>query len=250
MQMTSTVQIKPVQIGTKGIYIGLAVIGCWVGMLAFLFNYTIEWTNPLVYLFVLVQMHLFTGVFITTHDSIHGLVAPNHPRANRWIGRVSALIFAYNNYDKLSKKHHLHHKHPASAEDPDYHSGNPNLLAWWFSFLLEYVSVWQVLAMAGTYTILKIWFPMENLITFWIVPAWLSTVQLFIFGTYLPHRGEHHAPPHNARSQGLNHTLAFLSCYFFGYHYEHHAYPYLPWWKLAEAREKTAAQAVRPVSYS
>ncbi len=119
MYMTSTVKMKPVQIGTKGIFIGLAILGSWVGMLALSLNYTIRWEDPLIYLFVLVQTHLFTGVFITTHDSIHGLVAPQHPRANRWIGRISALIFAYNNYDKLAKKHHLHHKHPASAEDPD-----------------------------------------------------------------------------------------------------------------------------------
>lgn len=242
MYMTSTLQMKPVQIGTKGIFIAVAILASWVLMLAFLFNYTVRWDDPLVYLFVLIQTHLFTGVFITVHDSIHGLVAPDHPRVNYWLGRLSALVFAYNSYDQLFKKHHLHHKHPASNEDPDYHSGNPNLLAWWFSFLLEYISIWQVLAMAATYTLLNRWFPAENLIVFWIVPAWLSTIQLFIFGTYLPHRGEHLTPPHNARSQKLNHSLAFLSCYFFGYHQEHHAYPYLPWWKLAEAREKTAVE--------
>jgi beta-carotene ketolase (CrtW type) len=31
-----------------------------------------------------------------------------------------------------------------------------------------------------------------------------------------------------------------VSCYFFGYHLEHHAYPYLPWWRLPAAREQTA----------
>ena len=243
MHKHSTVHLKPVQIGTKGIFIGLTILTSWLVLLSFLLTYTIHWNDPLVYLFVLAQTHLFTGVFITLHDSIHGLVAPNFPRVNRWIGRISAIFFAYNNYDTLYKNHHLHHKHPASAEDPDYHSGNPSLLAWWFSFLLQYISVWQVLAMASTFTVLYLWFPVENLIVFWVVPAWLSTIQLFIFGTYLPHRGDHHQPPHYARSQGPNHTLAFLSCYFFGYHYEHHAYPYLPWWKLAEAREQTVARS-------
>jgi beta-carotene ketolase (CrtW type) len=31
---------------------------------------------------------------------------------------------------------------------------------------------------------------------------------------------------------------AFISCYFFGYHYEHHDQPYLPWWKLAAAKDQ------------
>jgi beta-carotene ketolase (CrtW type) len=96
----------------------------------------------------------------------------------------------------------------------------------------------QVLLMAVTYNILKLWFPWENLVVFWMIPAVLSTFQLFYFGTYLPHRGEHINPPLNARSQSLNHVKAFLSCYFFGYHLEHHAYPYLPWWQLPKARER------------
>jgi beta-carotene ketolase (CrtW type) len=80
---------------------------------------------------------------------------------------------------------------------------------------------------------------MENLIVFWEIPAILSTLQLFYFGTYLPHRGEHHpTDKFKAKSQKLNHFLAFITCYFFGYHHEHHAYPYLPWWNLAKAKEK------------
>jgi beta-carotene ketolase (CrtW type) len=42
-----------------------------------------------------------------------------------------------------------------------------------------------------------------------------------------------------SRSQRKNHVWAFISCYFFGYHYEHHAQPYLPWWKLPQAKEKS-----------
>jgi beta-carotene ketolase (CrtW type) len=74
---------------------------------------------------------------------------------------------------------------------------------------------------------------MENLILFWELPAVLSTLQLFYFGTYLPHRGVHDKGNiHQSRSQAKNHIWAFISCYFFGYHYEHHAYPHMPWWKL------------------
>ncbi|MGA0555073.1 fatty acid desaturase [Larkinella sp. VNQ87] len=238
--MPPAIAFKPAQIGNRGLMAATLILLCWFGMLAFLLQYPINWQNPLTYVCVLIQMHLYTGVFITAHDAIHGVVTPTNKRLNHVIGFLCATLFAFNNYHRLSRKHHLHHKHAATDDDPDFHDGNPNFLAWYYSFLKEYISVVQIVLMAVTYNVLKIWFPMENLILYWMVPAVLSTFQLFYFGTYLPHRGEHHNPPHNARSQQINHVRAFLSCYFFGYHAEHHAYPYLPWWKLPEAREKSS----------
>ncbi|MEL7193577.1 MAG: fatty acid desaturase, partial [Bacteroidota bacterium] len=37
--------------------------------------------------------------------------------------------------------------------------------------------------------------------------------------------------------QKRNHMWAFLTCYFFGYHFEHHDSPNTPWWKLWELKE-------------
>ncbi len=236
--MQSIPVIKPTDIGHKGLWIALTVLGGWLVSLTFLLHYPLDFRDPLVYLFVLVQMHLYTGVFITAHDAIHGVVAPRNKRLNYWIGFISASLFAFNNYQRLSAKHHLHHRHAATSDDPDFHDGHPNFFLWFIAFAKEYVSILQILLMAVTYNILKLWFPWENLVIFWMAPAVLSTFQLFYFGTYLPHRGEHHNPPLNARSQSLNHVKAFLSCYFFGYHLEHHAYPYLPWWQLPKARER------------
>ncbi|MFN4146516.1 MAG: fatty acid desaturase [Runella sp.] len=232
--------IKPTEIGQKGLWIALTVLMLWFVSLGLLLQYQIDWLNPLTYLLILVQMHLYTGVFITAHDSIHGVVAPHHKKLNYWIGFVSASLFAFNNFKTLTTKHHLHHRHAATPDDPDYHDGYPNFFLWFLAFAKEYISILQILLMAVTYNILKIWFPWENLVIYWMLPAVLSTFQLFYFGTYLPHRGEHHNPPLNARSQSLHHLKAFLSCYFFGYHLEHHAYPYLPWWQLPAAREKMA----------
>jgi beta-carotene ketolase (CrtW type) len=97
--------------------------------------------------------------------------------------------------------------------------------------------------MAVTYNVAKIWLDADALILYWQVPAILSTLQLFYFGTYLPHRGEHLASNiHKARSQQLNHVWAFISCYFFGYHQEHHAMPWLPWYKLPAARAFSVRQ--------
>lgn len=236
--------IKPTDIGRKGLWIALVVLMLWFGFLVFLLNYSFDVRDPLVYIFVLIQMHLYTGVFITAHDSIHGVVAPYNKRLNYWVGFVSASLFAFNNFNRLSSKHYLHHRHSATPDDPDYHDGHPNFFLWFIAFAKEYISVVQIVLMAITYNVLKLWFPWENLVVFWMIPAVLSTFQLFYFGTYLPHRGEHHNPPHNARSQSLNHVKAFLSCYFFGYHLEHHAYPYLPWWQLPKARERMEKEIV------
>lgn len=236
--MQSIPVIKPTDIGSKGLWIALLVLSCWFACLAFLLKYPLDFRNPLVYVFVLIQMHLYTGLFITAHDSIHGVVVPENKRLNYWIGFICASLFAFNNYKTLSSKHHLHHRHAATHDDPDYHDGHPNFFLWFLAFAKEYISVVQIILMAVTYNVLKLWFPWENLVVFWMIPAVLSTFQLFYFGTYLPHRGEHENAPYNARSQKLNHVWAFLSCYFFGYHLEHHAYPYLPWWRLPEARER------------
>ncbi len=245
-------RLKPAEIGQKGVWMAMTVLLSWLAMLTFLLQYTIDWRNPLVYVFVLIQMHLYTGVFITAHDAIHGVVAPHNKRLNETIGTIATFLFAFNSYKKLSSGHHLHHKHAATDYDPDFHRGNANFILWFLNFAFSYVSIWQVLAMAGTYNLLKLWFPMENVIAFWMIPVILSTFQLFIFGTYLPHRGDHDqdAAPHNARSQPLNHVRAFLSCYFFGYHFEHHAYPYLPWWQLPKAREVTTPNPLNGTSRS
>ncbi len=235
--MPSIPVIQPIQFQTKGLAIALTIIGLWFLSLSFLLHYTVNFKDPLLYVFVLIQTHLYTGIFITAHDSIHGIVAPQNPKLNYWIGFVCTILFSFNNFKILSSKHHQHHRHSASADDPDYHDGNPNFFMWYYAFLKEYISWQQILGMAITYNLLKLIFPMENLIVFWMVPAVLSTFQLFYFGTYTPHKGEHTNPPFNAKSQPLNHFKAFVSCYFFGYHFEHHAYPFLPWWALPKARE-------------
>lgn len=233
-------RISPSPIGHKGISIALLILALWFTVLLWLLRVDVAtywWWVPVC---VLLQTHLYTGVFITAHDAIHGVVAPDHPRLNKALGMLSATLFAYNNYKTLASKHHEHHRHAGTHDDPDYHAGNPNFWAWYYSFLTTYISWQQILLMAITYNLLKLVFPWENLVLFWMIPAILSTFQLFFFGTYMPHRGEHHNPPLNARSQALNHVWAFVSCYFFGYHLEHHAYPYLPWWRLPAAREQTA----------
>ena len=161
---------------------------------------------------------------------MHGVVSRNKT-LNKTIGTVAAGLFAYNYYPRLFPRHHEHHRYVATDKDPDYHGGN--FFAWYYSFLKQYITWQQILLMAITFNLLKLVFSIENIILFWIIPSVLATFQLFYFGTFLPHRGEH-APDnrHKSSTQSRNHLWAFLSCYFFGYHYEHHEKPYVPWWQL------------------
>jgi beta-carotene ketolase (CrtW type) len=82
-------------------------------------------------------------------------------------------------------------------------------------------------------------FSTPSLVAFWIIPAFLGTFQLFYFGTFLPHRRPHteEMGKHRARSMTRNHLWAMLSCYFFGYHLEHHQSPGVPWWQLYKAKQ-------------
>ncbi len=217
----------------KGITIALIILICWFLHLYYLLHQNLSLDNYYLFVGVFVQTHLYTGLFITSHDSIHGVVAPQYPKINRLIGRVSTILFAFNKYSLLEKKHHMHHQFVNTENDPDVHQGN--FFVWWFKFMMQYISWQQIVAMAIVYNILKLWIPMWNLILFWELPAILSTLQLFYFGTYLPHKGEH-SNIYQSESQSKNHVWAFISCYFFGYHYEHHAFPYLPWWELPKAK--------------
>jgi beta-carotene ketolase (CrtW type) len=216
-------------IDPKGLLIGWGIIVAWAISLLFLLNLDFSWTNPLLYIGVLVQMHLYTGLFITAHDAMHGIVSSNS-RLNHFTGWVAAILFSFNFYWRIFSRHHEHHRFVATEKDPDYHPSG-RFLIWYLSFLRQYITIWQLLLMAVTFNVLRLVVPVENLIAFWMLPAILSTVQLFYFGTYRPHRGEVENK-HHSHSQSPNHLWAFLSCYFFGYHYEHHDSPGTPWWRL------------------
>jgi len=219
----------------KGVLIALTIILSWVACLWYLLHRPVKFYDPVTYLLVLVQTHLYTGLFITAHDAMHQVVSRNKT-LNKTIGTVAAGLFAYNYYPRLFPRHHEHHRYVATDKDPDYHGGN--FFAWYYSFLKQYITWQQILLMAITFNLLKLFFPVENVILFWIIPSVLATFQLFYFGTYLPHRGEHAADNrHKSTTQSKNHFWAFLSCYFFGYHYEHHEKPYVPWWQLYKEKQ-------------
>lgn len=215
-----------------GVLMAILVIGCWFASLIFLLNWQFSWSNPLVYLMVLVQMHLFTGLFITAHDAMHGTISSNKT-LNNFIGGLAVFLYAGFFYKNLYKKHHLHHSDVHTELDPDY---SPHgFFRWYFRFMLNYVTIIQLVIMAIVFNVLQLWFNQANIVLFWVVPSLISTLQLFYFGTYLPHKGEHDNEYH-ASTLKKNHFVAFFTCYFFGYHLEHHQKPNMPWWQLYKVK--------------
>jgi beta-carotene ketolase (CrtW type) len=221
-----------------GVFFALSIIAVWAGHLFYaLERVTVDYSSPLFYLHILLQTYFFTGLFITGHDSMHGTVSRNS-LLNKSIGFFSVFLYAGMWYPRLLSNHHLHHKFPGTNQDPDYSSRSQNYWVWYGKFMFKYLTIIQLVIMAVLYNVLRIWYADSSLIWFWVVPAVLSTFQLFYFGTYLPHKRPHtdEMEPHNARTLKKNHIWAMLSCYFFGYHHEHHTSPGIPWWKLYKAK--------------
>lgn len=222
-----------------GILIAGLIISFWAAHLFYsLSNAQIDYLNPFFYIHIFLQAYLYTGLFITGHDAMHGLISGDK-NINKTFGWISSLLFAGLSYNKLIKNHFKHHKNPGTDKDPDFYLKSQNFFIWWIAFLFRYTTITQLLIMATAFNILKFWFDEKSLIIFWIIPAFLGTFQLFFFGTYLPHKKPHteNMLPHNSRTQKKNHLWAMLSCYFFGYHHEHHDSPKTPWWLLYRLKD-------------
>lgn len=219
--------------------IGLALI--WATILIFSLTHSIGFAAPIQ---VMVLCFLYTGLFIQAHDGMHGLILPARPYLNHFIAGVLVFSYACLPYRKLFKKHQQHHQHPGKVgDDPDFHRGDERFLSWYFSFMRHYTSLEQIIGLFVIFWVLRLGLqlPLENILLFWALPSLLSSLQLFYFGTYLPHRRKKEGEDdfdvhHHTRSHRLNLFLSFISCYHFGLHREHHRYPHLRWWQLPSVR--------------
>jgi beta-carotene ketolase (CrtW type) len=237
-----------------GIFVALIITGLWLVHLCIALRLNIYTAHPalLVGMFLL-QTFLYTGLFITAHDAMHGSVCRHYRSLNNAIGRASVLLYALFSYKKLWVKHWEHHRHVATPHaDPDFHDGeHTDFLPWYTHFLMNYIGWMQVVGMAVVFNVLHhlLHIRIENLLLFWVAPSLASTVQLFYFGTYLPHRAPlaDNELAYNTHHRSNLNTWpvfwSFLSCYHFGYHYEHHDSPATPWWKLPELHSHYAHQS-------
>jgi len=229
----------------KGLFIALIIIIAWAISLVFLLTRNLhELPTLLIPLAIIWQTFLYTGLFITAHDAMHGTIFPANRKINNAIGTFVVFIYALFSYQNLLAKHWDHHKYPASLRDPDFHDGiHKNFFQWYNRFIKNYVNWKQIVGIAIIFNALLHLFHISipNLLLFWVAPSILSTFQLFYFGTVLPHRetSEGYKDKHQARSVHLPVLLSFLTCYHFGgFHWEHHAYPNVAWWNLPATRVK------------
>ena len=188
-----------------------------------------------------VQTWLGAGLFIVAHDAMHGSLSPGAPAVNRWIGRAALGLYAFFPYDRLASKHHEHHRHPGGADDPDFYAAQPRgFWRWYAHFFATYFGLKQFIAIFAVvlFYALVLHASVLNILLFWAAPSIASSLQLFTFGTWLPHR-RHDAPfadQHNARTLEYGWLASLFACYHFGYHLEHHRSPGSPWWRLPEVR--------------
>jgi beta-carotene/zeaxanthin 4-ketolase len=198
-----------------------------------------------VVLAIALRAFLHTGLFILAHDAMHGTLMPAYPQVNDWAGRIILGIYGMLSYKHLSACHHQHHRTPARASDPDYYAGG--FWQWYFKFMQTYLKGTQgtviFLGMSLLFYPLLFVFsvPLLNVALFWLLPQAISSWQLFYFGTYRPHKRPlgGHVNVHRANSSQALPFWSFLSCYHFDYHWEHHQYPHLPWYKLPSVHQRS-----------
>ena len=250
-----------------GLALAASVVLAWLGnhvaLVWFVDPLAQPWETALR---VLVQVWLSVGLFIIAHDCMHGSLAPHRPRVNAGVGRLVLMLYAGFPWRPLLLKHHAHHRHSGTAEDPDFDHENPDRpVRWYIAFMGEYLS-WRLFSwvtlLATLYSVAVFALHPDgtwrwlHVFLFWLFPSLLASMQLFWFGTFLPHRHEAasladasarrgfadvpskrgFADVHNARSNAYPAWLSLLTCFHFGYHHEHHLAPGVPWWRLPALR--------------
>ena len=143
-------------------------------------------TVALAAVLILVQAWLSTGLFIVAHDAMHGALAPGGPRVNRVVGRIALGLYAALDYDRLLPKHHAHHRHVGTADDPDFSADHPRSgLRWLVHFFRGYYTHAQIarITVVALVYVLLLGAPLGNIVIFWAVPALLAVLQLFFFGS-------------------------------------------------------------------
>ena len=227
--------------------IAITIIGFWFASLIGLLSQDLaQFPLFLIILGVWLRAFLHTGLFIIIHESIHGVVCQNQ-QINDAMGYLTSFLYALLPYKTLAKNHHIHHSYPASDRDPDFYQENPhNFWLWYFSFMKDYqqgnqfwILFWGMTVIFWILVFLQV--AIANIFLFWVIPIIISSLQLFTFGIFLPHRpqAEGYSDRHRAKSSNYPLALSYIACYHFGYHWEHHQYPYLPWYKLPLARKET-----------
>lgn len=232
----------------NGVMLAALICTGWAGLLVFTLGVlpleAAAWAGaPLLAL----QCWLYVGLFILGHDAMHGTLAPAWPRLNAAIGRLALFAYVGFPFEATRRKHHAHHRHAGLDGDPDHHHSN-RFWPWYGAFLQQYFSWANALFVGAVLSgLLVIGVPWQKALLFWAAPAVLSSLQLFTFGTYLPHRRTKQRFPdqHHARSNDWPEWVSLFTCFHFGYHHEHHLEPGEPWWRLPLRRRHRQSSAIQ-----
>ena len=230
-----------------GTLIAFTILSLWfVSLFTSLYVLVLDISWFWLIVFVLGRTYLHTGLFIIAHDAMHGNLTTSNKTLNNIIGRFAVGLYAFLPYDRCCVNHGNHHRYPSQIGDPDFHGSISHPVFWYFKFLSEYFSwrsliiflITMIMIFGGLIVICKI--SIINLILFWLGPLVLSSLQLFFFGTYLPHHQVYQNPNFSPRTEANFYALlwSFVSCYNFGhYHWEHHEYPKTPWYRLPKIHQ-------------
>ena len=229
----------------QGLFLAALICSAWIATLVVSMQINVHsCTTSGILGLILLRSFLHTGLFIVAHDAMHHSLAPLNEKLNNNLGRLCLFLYAGLSYKSCSKKHGLHHRYPESEADPDFHSPqNSKPIIWYFRFLCNYLNcrqfcsltlVWLLMLQIATLVNPNAF---ENIIIFCPLPLILSSFQLFMVGTCLPHQKSKPGPGRQLpRSLLLHPLISFAACYHFGYHLEHHLSPNTPWFKLPKLR--------------
>lgn len=223
-----------------GLVWAIVIVSLWVGTFIVFLGLDLAALSPFHWAaIVLIRTFFHTGLFILAHDAMHGSLIPSNAAINQGLGRLFLGLYAVLPYDRVQSNHHKHHQSPGKPGDPDFHNGiQTHPLFWYFQFLGSYVSIPQmtlfitVIGCGLAAAILLLHVSVANCVLVWMVPLILSSLQLFCFGTYFPHRDDRTGP----QSTYYPKLLSLLVCYHFSYHQEHHLYPDVAWYRLPNCR--------------
>ena len=194
---------------------------------------------------ILIRTELQTGLFIIGHDAMHQALWPEHRRWNDRLGALALALYAALPYKLCGENHRLHHQFTATALDPDFsRCSKDSAVSWYCQFMTGYLSAKQMIGLLFFWTAL-FWVSsaststaVANILIFFTLPLLLSSLQLFLFGTYLPHRQQRGgAQDKSPASLDLPCWLSLLTCFHFCYHREHHDNPGLAWFELPSAKK-------------
>ncbi len=228
-----------------GLALAAAIVMGWLAIHVFaMFILELTWAAlPLALLLAAVQCWLSVGLFIVSHDAMHGSLVPGGRRINSAIGAALLFLYAGFSWQRMRSAHFDHHRLAGKPGDPDFDEDNPSHFWRWYGTFLKRYFGWQS-ALFVSSVVLIYWLVLDvavqNIVLLYGLPAIASSMQLFYFGTYRPHRHDEHgfADRHNARSEGFGALASLASCFHFGYHHEHHCRANVPWWALPRVRRE------------